>query len=127
MEKPLGAIVQFGGQTPLKIAHSLEEGGLKILGTSVNSIDAAEDRERCEAVAKKLGLRQPNNGVVRTLDEAASLAKSLGYPVLVRPSYVLGGQAMKIAYEETSLRTFAKDALKVGLSLWIASCATRSK
>lgn len=113
MEKPKGAIVQFGGQTPLKIAHALEEGGLPILGTSVNAIDMAEDRERAEALAKKLGLRQPENGVVRTIEEAVALAKVLGYPVLVRPSYVLGGQAMKVAYTESSLRKFAKEAMIV--------------
>jgi carbamoyl-phosphate synthase large subunit len=113
MEKALGAIVQFGGQTPLKIAHALEQGGLPILGTSVNSIDKAEDRERCEVEAKRLGLRQPENGTVRSIDEAVALAKSLGYPVLVRPSYVLGGQAMKIAYTEESLRRFAAEAMQV--------------
>ncbi|MGZ3651761.1 MAG: carbamoyl-phosphate synthase large subunit [Bdellovibrionota bacterium] len=113
MEKAMGAIVQFGGQTPLKIAHALEKGGLPILGTSVNAIDMAEDRVRCEATAKRLGLRQPENGVVRTIDEAVALAQSLGYPVLVRPSYVLGGQAMKVAYSEPSLRQFAKEAMVV--------------
>ncbi len=113
MEKPLGAIVQFGGQTPLKIAHELEKNGLPILGTSVDAIDQAEDRERCEALAKELGLRQPENGVVRSVDEAVAVAKSLGYPVLVRPSYVLGGQAMKIAYTEGPLRKFAQEALIV--------------
>ncbi|MCO5142787.1 MAG: carbamoyl-phosphate synthase large subunit [Oligoflexia bacterium] len=113
VETPQGAIVQFGGQTPLKIAHSLEASGLTILGTSVASIDMAEDREKCEALAKKLGLRQPENGVVRTVDEAISMAKTLGYPILVRPSYVLGGQAMKIAYNETSLATFASDAIQI--------------
>ena len=113
MEKPMGAIVQFGGQTPLKIAHALEKGGLPILGTSVNAIDMAEDRERCEATAKKLGLRQPENGTARTIEEAVALAQSLGYPVLVRPSYVLGGQAMRVAYSEPSLRQFAKEAMVV--------------
>jgi len=113
MEKPKGAIVQFGGQTPLKIAHALEAGGLPILGTSVNAIDQAEDRERCEVLAKQLGLRQPANGTVRTEEEAVALAKSLGFPVLVRPSYVLGGQAMKIAYSEESLRKFTKEAMIV--------------
>ncbi len=113
MEKPLGAIVQFGGQTPLKIAHALENGGLPILGTSVDSIDQAEDRERCEALAKSLGLKQPENGIARTVDEAVSVAKALGFPVLVRPSYVLGGQAMKVAYSETTLRQYAQDALVV--------------
>ncbi len=113
VEKPLGAIVQFGGQTPLKIAHALETGGLPILGSSVDTIDAAEDRARCEDVAKKLGLKQPENGTVRTIDEAVSLARTLGFPLLVRPSYVLGGQAMKIAYSEESLRRYAQDAMVV--------------
>ncbi len=113
IERPKGVIVQFGGQTPLKISHALELNGLKILGTSVNSIDAAEDRERCEKLAKQLGLRQPENGMVHTLDEAVSMAKSLGFPVLVRPSYVLGGQAMRIAYTEESVRRYAEQALIV--------------
>jgi carbamoyl-phosphate synthase large subunit len=113
MENPAGAIVQFGGQTPLKIAHQLESGGLPILGTSVNAIDQAEDRERCEALAKQLGLRQPENGAARTVDEGLALAKQIGFPVLVRPSYVLGGQAMKIAYTEESFRKFAAEAMIV--------------
>lgn len=113
MEKPHGAIVQFGGQTPLKIAHQLEDAGIPILGTSVNAIDQAEDRERCEALADQLGLKQPENGTVRSIDEAVALAKTLGYPLLVRPSYVLGGQAMKIAYTEESLRQFAGEAMVV--------------
>jgi carbamoyl-phosphate synthase large subunit len=113
MEKPLGVIVQFGGQTPLKIAHALEAGGLKVLGTSVNAIDQAEDRERCQELADHLGLKQPENGTVRSVDEAVALAKTLGYPLLVRPSYVLGGQAMKIAYTEESLRKFAAEAMQV--------------
>jgi len=113
MEKSLGAIVQFGGQTPLKIAHSLEEGGLKILGTSVNAIDQAEDRDRCQELAHQLGLKQPENGTVQTVEEAVALGKSLGFPVLVRPSYVLGGQAMKVAYNEESLRKYAQTAIQV--------------
>ena len=113
MEKSLGAIVQFGGQTPLKIAHTLEEGGLPILGTSVASIDLAEDREKCEELATQLGLKQPENGTARSAEEAVALAKTLGYPVLVRPSYVLGGQAMKVAYNEASLRKYAQTAIQV--------------
>jgi carbamoyl-phosphate synthase large subunit len=112
-ERALGAIVQFGGQTPLKIARALEQNGLPILGTPVSAIHTAEDRELCEALAKKLGLAQPPNGVVRTVDEAVALASTLGYPVLVRPSYVLGGQAMRIAYTEASLRNHAQEALKI--------------
>jgi carbamoyl-phosphate synthase large subunit len=113
MERPLGAIVQFGGQTPLKIAHALEKGGLPILGTSVNAIDQAEDRKRCEELANHLGLKQPENGTVTSVEEAVALAKTLGYPLLVRPSYVLGGQAMKVAYSEGSLRKFAAEAMVV--------------
>jgi carbamoyl-phosphate synthase large subunit len=113
IEKPLGAIVQFGGQTPLKIAHALEAGGLNILGTSVNAIDQAEDRERCEELATHLGLKQPENGTARSVEEAVALAKQLGYPVLVRPSYVLGGQAMKVVYNEDSLRKYGEIALSV--------------
>jgi len=113
MERPLGAIVQFGGQTPLKIAHDLEQGGLPILGTSVNAIDMAEDRDRCQELATHLGLKQPENGTVHSVDEAVALAKTLGYPLLVRPSYVLGGQAMKIAYTEASLRKYAAEAMVV--------------
>jgi carbamoyl-phosphate synthase large subunit len=113
MEKAMGAIVQFGGQTPLKIAHALEAGGLPILGTTVNAIDQAEDRERCQELARLLGLKQPENGVVKSVEEAVALSKTLGFPLLVRPSYVLGGQAMKIAYTETSLRKFAEQALVV--------------
>ncbi len=113
MEKALGAIVQFGGQTPLKIAHALEEGGLPILGTSVNAIDQAEDRDRCQELARHLGLKQPENGIVRSVEEAVAVSKTLGFPLLVRPSYVLGGQAMKIAYTEQSLRKYAEQALVV--------------
>lgn len=113
MEKPKGVIVQFGGQTPLKIAHDLEAGGLPVLGTSVDSIDQAEDRERCEALAKSLGLKQPENGVAKTAADAITLAKKIGFPVLVRPSYVLGGQAMKVAYSEDSLRGYVADAIIV--------------
>ncbi|HEY1405234.1 MAG TPA: carbamoyl-phosphate synthase large subunit, partial [Spirochaetota bacterium] len=102
-EKPEGAIVQFGGQTPLRIAKRLEENGVKILGTSVDSIDRAEDRERFAEVVRKLGLNQPNNGIAFSQADATKVALSIGYPVLVRPSYVLGGRAMQIVYDEPGL------------------------
>jgi carbamoyl-phosphate synthase large subunit len=100
-ERPFGVIVQFGGQTPLKLAVPLERAGVPILGTSPDSIDRAEDRERFKEVLDKLGLRQPPNGVARSSPEAIRIAAELTYPVLVRPSYVLGGRAMQIVYNET--------------------------
>ncbi len=114
IEKPLGAIVQFGGQTPLKIAKALERGGLKILGTSTASIDLAEDREKCEEVIRllrPLGLEQPEATTARTSEEAIERANKLGYPVLIRPSFVLGGKAMRIVYSESMLRQFIGEAL----------------
>jgi carbamoyl-phosphate synthase large subunit len=103
VEKPLGVIVQFGGQTPLKLAVPLEREGVKILGTSPESIDRAEDRERFAELLHKLGLKQPNNGIARSVAEAKVIAARIGYPVLVRPSYVLGGRAMEIVYDADSL------------------------
>ncbi len=105
-ERPQGVIVQFGGQTPLKLAVPLEAAGVRILGTSPDSIDRAEDRERFAALLRKLGLRQPPNGMARSFEEALRVAAALGYPVLVRPSYVLGGRAMEIVYDEESLRSY---------------------
>jgi carbamoyl-phosphate synthase, large subunit len=105
-ERPEGVIVQFGGQTPLKLAMRLYEAGVKILGTSPDSIDLAEDRKRFGNLLKKLGIPQPENGTAMTTEEAISVAKIIGYPVLVRPSYVLGGRAMNIVYSEESLTTF---------------------
>ena len=110
-EQPDGVIVQFGGQTPLKLAVPLEKAGVKILGTTPDSIDRAEDRERFAELLQKLGLRQPPNGIARSANEAATIAHRLGYPVLVRPSYVLGGRAMEIVYEEESLRRYMERAL----------------
>src|SRR6185295_1782534 len=95
-EKPDGVIVQFGGQTPLRLAVPLERAGVPILGTTPDSIDRAEDRERFEEVLAKLELRRPRNGMARSTDEAVRVAEALGYPVLARPSYVLGGRAMEI-------------------------------
>ena len=114
VEKPLGIIVQFGGQTPLKIAKALEKGGLKILGTSTESIDLAEDRGRCEELMRDLtplGLEQPQATFARNKEEAIRNANQMGYPVLIRPSYVLGGRGMKIVHSEKSLREWIDTAL----------------
>ena len=112
VEDPDGAIVQFGGQTPLNLAHDLEKGGLKIIGTSPENIDLAEDRERFGALIKKLGLRQPENGTATNADQAVAVAESIGYPVLVRPSYVLGGRAMVIVYETKALLSYMEKAIQ---------------
>jgi len=112
-EKPLGLIVQFGGQTPLNLAMPLEAAGAKIIGTSPGSIHLAEDRGSFTEIIKRLGLRQPDGGTAQTLDEAIALASTLGYPVLVRPSYVLGGRAMGIVYNDEDLRSFADEAFSV--------------
>ncbi len=112
-ENPSGVIVQFGGQTPLKLAVPLEKAGVKIIGTSPDSIDRAEDRERFKELLEKLGLRQPENGVARSVDEAVAVAARIKYPVIVRPSYVLGGRAMEICYDEESLRRYMVNAVKV--------------
>jgi carbamoyl-phosphate synthase large subunit len=116
IEKPLGAIVQFGGQTPLKIAKALERAGLKILGTSSESIDLAEDREKCEKLVRELrplGLEQPDAAIAYNVAEAIEKANKLGFPVLVRPSYVLGGKGMRIVHSETMLRQWIEEALHV--------------
>ena len=102
--KPKGIIVQFGGQTPLNLASSLEKAGAPLIGTSVDSIDRAEDRERFQKVLADLGLRQPPNGIAKSVGEAFEVARTIGYPVLVRPSYVLGGRAMEIVYDDEALR-----------------------
>ncbi len=112
-EKPEGVIVQFGGQTPLNIARELELSGANILGTYVDSIDIAEDRERFAELLKKLGIPQPENGIAFSLEEAKEVARRIGYPVLVRPSYVLGGRAMEIVYDEETLERYIKEALEV--------------
>ena len=105
-EKPMGVVVQFGGQTPLKLAVPLEKEGISILGTSPDAIDRAEDRERFDMLVNKLGLRQPLNGMARSIEEAVKVANDIGYPVLVRPSYVLGGRAMEIIYDLESLHEY---------------------
>jgi len=112
-ENPLGVIVQFGGQTPLKLAVPLEQAGVKILGTSPDSIDRAEDRKRFAELLRKLGLKQAENGTARSFEEAVKIAREIGYPVLVRPSYVLGGRAMEIVYDEEDLRRYMKEAVRV--------------
>ena len=109
----LGIFVQFGGQTPLKIANELENEGVKILGTTTEAIDLAEDRDRFSETLSKLSIQQPKNGFAKNLKEANSIANEIGYPVLVRPSYVLGGRAMEIAYNEKHLAEFTKSALEV--------------
>jgi carbamoyl-phosphate synthase large subunit len=112
VEKPDGVIVQFGGQTPLNLAVPLEGAGAKIIGTTPENIDRAEDRERFKTLLKKLGLIQPFNGTANSVDEARRIANDIGYPVVVRPSYVLGGRAMEIVYDEESLKSFALRAVE---------------
>jgi len=112
-EKPLGVIVQYGGQTPLKLALGLEAAGVPIIGTSPDMIDAAEDRERFQKLLQKLGLRQPPNATARTEPEALEKAAALGYPLVVRPSYVLGGRAMEIVHEQRDLERYMREAVKV--------------
>jgi len=109
-EEPHGVIVQFGGQTPLNLAQRLENAGVPIIGTSVESIDTAEDRDKFARLIKKLKLNQPQNGSAKSKEEAKKIAERIGYPVLVRPSYVLGGRAMKIVYNEESLDEFIREA-----------------
>jgi len=113
IEKPDGVIVQYGGQTPLKLAKALEANGVKIIGTSPEDIDVAEDRERFQKVLIDLGLNQPPNRTARTADEAIQLAAEIGYPLVVRPSYVLGGRAMEIVHEEPDLQRYMTEAVKV--------------
>src|SRR5256885_10656277 len=103
VEKPEGVIVQFGGQTPLNLAMRLHDAGVPIIGTSPDSIDLAEDRKRFGALLRELNIPQPENGTATSLAEAREIALRIGYPVLVRPSYVLGGRAMAIVYDEESL------------------------
>ncbi|MNU84205.1 Carbamoyl-phosphate synthase large chain [compost metagenome] len=112
-EKPLGVIVQYGGQTPLKLALDLEANGVPIIGTSPDMIDAAEDRERFQKLLHELGLRQPPNATARTEPEALEKAAALGYPLVVRPSYVLGGRAMEIVHEQRDLERYMREAVKV--------------
>ncbi|GGB99896.1 carbamoyl-phosphate synthase large chain [Marinobacterium zhoushanense] len=113
VEKPKGVIVQYGGQTPLKLAVALEAAGVPIIGTSPEAIDRAEDREQFQQMIKRLGLKQPENATVRSLEEAVIEAEKIGYPLVVRPSYVLGGRAMEIVYKEDELRRYMNTAVQV--------------
>jgi carbamoyl-phosphate synthase large subunit len=113
VEQPDGMIVQFGGQTPLKLARALEAAGVKIIGTSPDSIDLAEDRERFQQLLHKLDLRQPPNRTASSVEQAIVLAEDIGYPLVVRPSYVLGGRGMDIVHSEEELRRYMRDAVKV--------------
>ncbi len=113
VEKPKGVIVQYGGQTPLKLAVALEQAGVPIIGTSPEAIDRAEDREQFQQMLKRLGLKQPQNATVRSLEAAVIEAAKIGYPLVVRPSYVLGGRAMEIVYKEDELRRYMTNAVKV--------------
>ena len=113
VEKPYGVIVQFGGQTPLKLAQRLQNSGVNILGTSPESIDIAEDRKRFGAILNSLNIPQPENGTALSIDDAKKIANKIGYPLLVRPSYVLGGRAMVIVYDEENLINYAQKAFKV--------------
>ena len=113
VEKPKGVIVQYGGQTPLKLARALEAAGVPIIGTSPDSIDLAEDRERFQHMIEKIGLKQPPNRTARNADEALALAREIGYPLVVRPSYVLGGRAMEVVHDDADLSRYIRDAVKV--------------
>ncbi len=113
IEKPVGVIVHYGGQTPLKLARDLEAAGVPIIGTSPDAIDRAEDRERFQRVIERLGLLQPPNRTARNIDEGVILALEIGYPLVVRPSYVLGGRAMEIVYNESELRRYMTEAVSV--------------
>jgi len=112
-EKPEGVIVQFGGQTPLNLARELAEAGVKILGTSHESIEMAEDRDRFRHMMRKLGIPQPESGMASTLDEALAIAEQIGYPLMVRPSFVLGGRAMEVIHDELELRRYLAAAVEV--------------
>ena len=108
-----GVIVQFGGQTPLNLAHGLHAAGVPLIGTGIDSIDLAEDRDRFKAMLEELGMNQPPSGIARSLNDALQIAQRIGYPVLVRPSYVLGGRGMETCFDETSLKRYMSEAVDV--------------
>ena len=108
----LGCIVQYGGQTPLKLSQALPAAGIPVLGTSADAIDIAEDRERFQILLKKLGLRQPENGIARSAEEAEAITERIGYPVVIRPSYVLGGRAMEIVFDRAQLHRYMREAVR---------------
>jgi carbamoyl-phosphate synthase large subunit len=112
-EKPEGIVCQFGGQTPLNIASELEEAGVSIIGTTVDTIELAEDRDRFRQKMRKLGIPQPESGMASTLSEAMAIAEKIGYPLMVRPSFVLGGRAMEVVHDETMLERYVKAAVDV--------------
>ncbi len=109
----LGCIVQYGGQTPLKLSQALPAAGIPVLGTSADAIDSAEDRERFQILLRKLGLRQPENGIARSAEEAEAITERIGYPVVIRPSYVLGGRAMEIVFDRAQLHRYMREAVRV--------------
>jgi carbamoyl-phosphate synthase large subunit len=111
--KVLGCIVQYGGQTPLKLSQALPAAGIPVLGTSADAIDIAEDRERFQILLKKLGLRQPENGIARSAEQAEAITERIGYPVVIRPSYVLGGRAMEIVFDRAQLHRYMREAVRV--------------
>jgi carbamoyl-phosphate synthase large subunit len=119
IEQPEGVIVQFGGQTPLKLAHGLQEAGVKILGTSVDSIDLAEERGRFGALLERLGYKAPPYATARTIDEALERGDEVGYPLLVRPSYVLGGRAMEIVYSRDGLADYLGRHARDGRDIYL--------
>src|SRR2546430_13148951 len=112
-ERPEGVIVQFGGQAPLKLSRALEAAGAPIVSTSPDSIDIAEDRERFQTLVRNLGLKQPANATARTEDQAVRVAREVGFPLIVRPSYVLGGRAMEVVFNEDDLRAYMTHAMRV--------------
>ena len=125
-EKPEGVIVQFGGQTSINLAQRLEMSGVKILGTQMDGIDVAEDREKFKALLHKLGIRQPENATATNEVEAVAAAKKIGYPIVVRPSYVIAGRGMQIVYDEESLRKYIGEAVDVSESDRSLSTSTSS-
>ena len=113
LEKPVGVIIQFGGQTPLKLAEALHDKGVKILGTDIDAIDRSEDRKRFQELINLLSLKQPTNTTVKNLDEALEASETIGYPIVVRPSYVLGGRAMELVHKKEELKKYLGEAVEI--------------